>query len=56
MAIEATEINSDPRYYRAMDPGIVPGSSPGLNDTMALGGKAGHSGWHGPGSVTAVGC
>lgn len=41
-------INTDKCCSRAMALDMAPGSSPGLDDTIALGGIAGHLDWHEP--------
>lgn len=41
-------INTDRCCSRAMAPDMAPGSSPGLDDTIALCGIAGHLDWHEP--------
>lgn len=42
------DINADPDYGRTKSPDMVLGSSPDPDVTMASGGLAGHSDWHGP--------
>lgn len=42
------DINTDPDYGRTKNPDMVLGSSPDPDVTVASGGLAGHSDWHGP--------
>ena len=46
----AKDFNQDSGCCRAMNPDMVLGSSPGLDNTMAPGDSAGHSDQYGPGS------
>lgn len=41
------DINTDPDYGRTKNPDMVLGSSPDPDVTVASGGLAGHSDWHG---------
>lgn len=55
MTTGALENNLDPGYCKAMDPDMALCGSPGPDETMALGDRAGHSSEF-PGDNTAFEC
>lgn len=47
VALQARDIRTDHSCDWAMDPDMVLGSSPSMDDMMPSVGRAGHSDWHG---------